>query len=99
MWKNRITGDVFEDKDLALADMVERYTTDIHKALEGDYTVSDLLGILWSVAIGEDDPGDIEAQLSQAWEDAAMAVFDEYYAEVNVKAVPQHPPVRVLPLQ
>lgn len=83
MWKNRITGEVFEDKDLALANMVELYDADICEVLEGNYTKADLLEMLWSVAIGEDDPGVLEARLSQAWEDAAMAVFDEYYIEIE----------------
>ena len=83
MWKNRITGAVFEDKDTALINMVELYSKDIRKVVEGNYTVSDLLGILWSVAIGEDDPDVVHANLLVAYECAAMTIFDEYYVKVE----------------
>ena len=83
MWKNRITGEIFEDKDTALINMVELYSKDIRKVVEGNYTVSDLLGILWSVAIGEDDPDVVHANLLVAYECAAMTIFGEYYVKVE----------------
>lgn len=83
MWKNRITGEVFEDRDTALTNMVELYSKDIRKVVEGNYTVSDLLGILWSVAIGEDDPDVVHANLLEAYECAAMTIFDEHYVKVE----------------
>lgn len=83
MWKNRLTEEVFEDKDTALTNMVELYSKDIRKVVEGNYTVSDLLGILWSVAIGEDDPDVVHANLLEAYERAAMTIFNEYYVKVE----------------